>query len=571
MTETKRARKRAFSYIRFSTPEQLKGDSLRRQLEWGKNTCERKGWGLDESVKWEDRGKSGFHGENVASGALGAFLKAIHEKKVLPGDILLIESIDRLTREALDDAYQLFRSILKAGVDIYTREPERHYTKESLNNLGDILQALVYMERAFNESNTKSMRGREWWEELRKGLGERKPVHQVPPAWLALSPSKDKFIMVPEAVTTVQRIYKWAGEGMGINPILKKLQDEKVKPFGRSGQWCRSYVAKLLNDRSVMGEYQPHVMKGSKRVPFGDPVPNYFPLVVSETEWHRVRRGVKGRAKERGRKGREVANLFTGLVRDARDSEKIHLEYAGSARANHSLTMVSYGVRNHKPGAVHKPFPYRPVEEAFLYFIRDVEAAYLTGEQGDTAEQIAEQSGKLEALNHKLELVEKQFIEEADSEALLKLMSRLEAEKKVTAARLDELKSAASTDVNAALGESRVLIELLEKAGGAERESLRTKIKARIKQLVKEMWFIAWDVADYERNAELQVVFQNGKVHSLKFEWFRKGRERGRVNVLEYNEITGSDVIRGECRLSEYRDAKHGGWHDRTAVQGKGR
>jgi hypothetical protein len=41
------AEKRAFSYIRFSKPEQLKGNSLQRQLEWSEGLCRRKGWTLE--------------------------------------------------------------------------------------------------------------------------------------------------------------------------------------------------------------------------------------------------------------------------------------------------------------------------------------------------------------------------------------------------------------------------------------------------------------------------------------------------------------------------------------------
>ncbi len=37
-----------YSYIRFSTPDQLKGDSQRRQLELSINYCEKKGLKVNE-------------------------------------------------------------------------------------------------------------------------------------------------------------------------------------------------------------------------------------------------------------------------------------------------------------------------------------------------------------------------------------------------------------------------------------------------------------------------------------------------------------------------------------------
>jgi hypothetical protein len=40
----------AFSYVRFSTPEQAKGDSLRRQGEAAARWCQRNGVRLDTSL-----------------------------------------------------------------------------------------------------------------------------------------------------------------------------------------------------------------------------------------------------------------------------------------------------------------------------------------------------------------------------------------------------------------------------------------------------------------------------------------------------------------------------------------
>src|SRR5438105_2743351 len=107
--------KRAFSYLRFSDKKQAKGDSLRRQLQWGPEVCARKGWTLDDTFK-PDRGISAFRGKNAATGELAKFLEAIKRGQVEPGDVLLLESLDRLTREDLDPGWELFRRILKGGV-----------------------------------------------------------------------------------------------------------------------------------------------------------------------------------------------------------------------------------------------------------------------------------------------------------------------------------------------------------------------------------------------------------------------------------------------------------------------
>jgi DNA invertase Pin-like site-specific DNA recombinase len=50
----------AYSYVRFSSPAQALGDSLRRQVEKGRAYCAKHGLTLDESLR--DEGLSGYHG-----------------------------------------------------------------------------------------------------------------------------------------------------------------------------------------------------------------------------------------------------------------------------------------------------------------------------------------------------------------------------------------------------------------------------------------------------------------------------------------------------------------------------
>ena len=83
---------RVYSYVGFSTPEQLKGDSLRRQMEMGQAWCDRHpGHYLDDGLRLQDLGVSAFKGRNQTEGALGAFVEAIETAKVKKGSVLLVE------------------------------------------------------------------------------------------------------------------------------------------------------------------------------------------------------------------------------------------------------------------------------------------------------------------------------------------------------------------------------------------------------------------------------------------------------------------------------------------------
>src|SRR5437764_1123626 len=56
----------AYSYIRFSNPDQADGDSLRRQSEMADAYCRRKGWTLSRAT-YQDLGVSARKGKNPAT------------------------------------------------------------------------------------------------------------------------------------------------------------------------------------------------------------------------------------------------------------------------------------------------------------------------------------------------------------------------------------------------------------------------------------------------------------------------------------------------------------------------
>ena len=67
--------KRAYSYIRFSSIQQQSGDSIRRQLAFTRQYCERNNLILDETTL-QDLGISAFRGTNSEKGALADFIQA---------------------------------------------------------------------------------------------------------------------------------------------------------------------------------------------------------------------------------------------------------------------------------------------------------------------------------------------------------------------------------------------------------------------------------------------------------------------------------------------------------------
>ena len=185
---------RAYSYLRMSTDLQLKGDSRRRQLEASKAYAEEHGLELADDAQLEDIGISAFKGANVRDGALGQFLAAVKAGSVERGSYLLVESLDRLSREEILPAHTLFLSIVQAGINLVTLADKRVYRAKT-TNLVDMITSLVIMERAHEESKTKSMRvGAAWKNKRSKGRGG--PAHDGP------MPSMASAVVRPSVVRT---------------------------------------------------------------------------------------------------------------------------------------------------------------------------------------------------------------------------------------------------------------------------------------------------------------------------------------------------------------------------------
>src|SRR5262249_1777271 len=142
-------------------------------------------------------------------------------------------------------------------------------------------------------------------------------------AWLRPDAVKKDFLVDEVGAAAVKRIFRLAMAGYGARMICKKLNEEGVKPIGKTPQWNYPYINRILTNRAVLGEYQPHFYVDNQKRRTGDAIKNYFPRVISDKMFNQVQATMVGRAPRRGRVGKDVSNLFTGLLVDARDRRAI--------------------------------------------------------------------------------------------------------------------------------------------------------------------------------------------------------------------------------------------------------
>lgn len=310
----------AYSYIRFSTPEQIKGDSLRRQLELSEKYCAGHGLVLDTVLKFHDFGKSGYSGEHRKA-ALGQFLKLIETGTIGKGSVLLIESFDRLSREEVTEAVGQFLSIIGKGIKIVTLLDNKEYTKLDVNkNPAELMFSVMVMARAHEESATKAFRLAKAWQAKRERLNEKKLTSRCP-AWLTLNNDKTEFTAITERQKVIKDIFdlKLNGKGKGTIAVQLNQTPRIWKPGSADGSkrgdgWRESYIQKILQSRAVIGEYQPCKLVNGKRQPIGDPIPDYFPAIIDKGVFYRVQDQFQQNKNKGGQTG-QVKNLLSHIVK----------------------------------------------------------------------------------------------------------------------------------------------------------------------------------------------------------------------------------------------------------------
>ena len=306
---------KAYSYIRFSTPEQIKGDSLRRQTMLSEKYALEHNLDLDITLNLKDLGVSAYDRSNITKGALGVFLKLIQDGKIAPGSFLLVESLDRLSRAQILDALEVFISILNAEISIVTLADNITYTRLNANtNWTSLMMSLLIMARATEESQTKSRRGRAAWDNKRANLSQKRLTARCP-NWLKVTKEDTGFEVIPERVEIVKNIFEMSKNGFGTYVITKRLNELGVPPFSnKSDGWQSSYVEKLLTNKAVYGEFSMSLQRDGLITSFGNPVENYYPVVIEKDEWLLVNARRAERKTKGGRaKGKYLSNLFSGL------------------------------------------------------------------------------------------------------------------------------------------------------------------------------------------------------------------------------------------------------------------
>ena len=287
---------KAYTYQRFSHSAQAEGMSLERQADAAQAYAASHNLILDDSLAvYVDQGVSASRGKNIAVGALARFRAAVAAGDVPTGSYLLVESVSRFSR-----LLPIRVVFLDSGTE---------YNLENLSDLGADVVFRVKAHEAAGYAKTLSGYKIQSWAKTKREMREGKAATRMAPFWLQLPVTYDArgkvqrgaFEPHPVYAPVIERIFREYIAGKGMQAIAKGLDKDGIPCPARVGStetaefWRHTIIGRVLANRAVLGEFQPHkeiktaiTLKTGivqalkrKRAKDGDAIPGYYPAVVS--------------------------------------------------------------------------------------------------------------------------------------------------------------------------------------------------------------------------------------------------------------------------------------------------
>lgn len=135
------------------------------------------------------------------------------------------------------------------------------------------------------------------------------------PSWLSLTADRTSFVLNSDRAIIVRKIFEMSAGGLGSYSIAKKLNASGIPGFGKSGRWNKSTINNIVHNRATFGDYQKKRRVHGRIVPVGRPISYYYPAVIEEELFQAAQVAqAKNLVSGRGRKGNDIANLFSDLA-----------------------------------------------------------------------------------------------------------------------------------------------------------------------------------------------------------------------------------------------------------------
>lgn len=311
-----------YAYARWSSLEQTRGSTLERQLENCLGYIERAGWTLTgEPIT--DKGRSAYTGANIKDGHLGKFAENVRNGTIPTPATLVVEELDRLSRQPADVMLSWLSPLVRAGLTICVTQTGQVIDSKMLDHdMGTLMMILITAFGSHKESKKKSERGASAWDQKREKAREGKAVERNHnhPRWLRIG-EDGKYEPIPEREQIVKDIFRLRLEGLGQIATAQWLNEKaKTDPlyavWSRGKQkppfWTPVRVGTIIKGRAVLGEWQPFKQpRGAKEAtPVGEAIEGYYPEIIDPATFARANDYRITRQFAHQGRGQSISNLF---------------------------------------------------------------------------------------------------------------------------------------------------------------------------------------------------------------------------------------------------------------------
>lgn len=437
-------------------------------------------------------------------------MRAVEDGRVPRGSYLLVESLDRLSRDKVTVALNQFLDIIHAGINLVTLMDQRLYSESSVDaNFTELIVSIAVMSRAHEESLSKSKRRRDTWNEQKRKAAAGHKITKKLPFWIELPDPTGEFQVIEEGAAAVRRVFELAKAGLGYHKIAQTLNAagvpspaarsyEKAPKYGGARTWATSSVGHLLRNEAVIGNLvMPDATIKEGEAPVPKRLDGYYPRIIDEELFYAIQ------GKRPGPKGKSSAlktNLFTGLLFCGYCSGPMQVD--SNTKNQHRTSRIICQRKRRGLGCQAKTWRYEQFEEQFFTFINEVPLDSVTQKKSDDAGlalalRVESLRGQLATVADELANIAKVLVKLPESVTMLKRLADREKEQasllallSAATAKLDSERSYQATAVRS-VESIREQISQLRNLPPDKRIETRYALAERIASVVKAIGLVS--------------------------------------------------------------------------------
>lgn len=258
-----------------------------------------------------DRGRSAFDGSNLLKGNLKDLIEKLQD-----GDFLVVESIDRLTRQRVLVGVDLIQKLLMRGIKLYTTIDKKLYeVSDPSRDLETLLLISVIAKRANEESETKSVRRKSAYKKAKDAAAATGKVFNKlsPPFGVRFDEVEQKFVELTEEADDIRKIFELLKD-FGVDETCRRINQISTRR-----KWTNRAVFFLLKNKMPLGTLSVFSRlrnDGKEKRIFERYIDNYYPQIVTDFDFYSALKAMQNRKKDRvaGRYTLNNFNIFKKVI-----------------------------------------------------------------------------------------------------------------------------------------------------------------------------------------------------------------------------------------------------------------